>query len=109
MSNAQEDPAVVEAVMQELADIGQQMEQERKEYEAGLDAWWNGLSEEDREKAFYAVVKRIYEGEITKQGSYRYVLYQVFGFGPHMYSRALDAGYMEIHNSIFEFQEKMSA
>lgn len=69
-------------------------------YEQENDVWWNSLSETEREDAFYAVVKRIYEGEITKQGSYRYILYQVFGFDMHMYARGMDCGFLELHNRI---------
>ena len=64
------------------------------------DAWWNGLSEEEREEAFYAVCKRIYKAELVDRGSYRDALYDVFGFDMHMYGRGMDCGYMNIHNAI---------
>ncbi len=76
------------------------MEEERKSYEAENDAWWNALSQQEREDAFYAVVKRIYQGEIVEQGSYRYVLYDTFGFDASMYMRGMDCGYMTLHNAI---------
>ena len=34
-----------------LAEIGQEMEKHREQYEADNDAWWNGLSEKEREDA----------------------------------------------------------
>ena len=83
-----------------ITKIGQEMEAERQAYEAQNDAWWSSLSEQEREDAFYAVVKRIYEGDIKQQGSYRYVLYDVFGFDASMYVRGMDCGYMSIHNAI---------
>ena len=64
------------------------------------DKFWNNLSEEEKEKAFLAVVKRIYDGEIKDDGSYRYVLYQTFGFDMGMYACAQNAGYLDIHNAI---------
>lgn len=67
---------------------------------ADNNTWWNNLSESERENAFYAVVKRIHKGEIEVQGSYRYVLYDVFGFGGHMYEAGMDCGYLELHNRI---------
>ena len=67
-----------------------------KEY----DEYWDSLPYEDQLKAFYSVVKRIYQGEIKDKGSYRWVLYDVFGFGPEAYVLGMDCGYMYLHNSI---------
>jgi hypothetical protein len=83
-----------------LTELGLEMEKCKEQYEVENDAWWNGLTEKERQDAFYAVCKRIYQGEIIDQGSYRYILYNVFGFGPEMYGAGMDCGYMEIHNSI---------
>ena len=83
-----------------LTELGQEMEKRKEQYEVENDAWWNGLTEKERQDAFYAVCKRIYQGEIIDQGSYRYILYNVFGFGPDMYGAGMDCGYMEIHNYI---------
>ena len=78
---------------------------DRKEYEAKNDAWWNGLSEKEREDAFYAVCKRIWKADGIDNGSYRYGLYDVFGFDPGMYKAGMDCGYMAIHNAIFDGEE----
>ncbi len=83
-----------------LAELGQEQQKEQALYEAKNDAWWNGLTEQEREDAFYAVVKRIYKGEIIDQGTYRYILYDVFGFDGSMYMRGMDCGYMTLHNAI---------
>jgi len=83
-----------------LAELTQEVKKYKEQYEAKNDAWWNGLTEKERQDAFYAVCKRIYQGDIVDQGSYRHVLYSVFGFGPEMYGAGMDCGYMEIHNSI---------
>lgn len=74
-------------------------------YEDENDAWWNSLSKQEREDAFYAVVKRIYQAEIVDQGTYRYALYDVFGFGSHMYIQGMSCGFMELHNSIYTREE----
>ena len=89
-----------EKALQELSDFSQEMEKNRKIYEHDNDTWWNGLSEQEREDAFYAVVKRIYQADIKDNGTYRYALYNVFGFDPGMYARGMDCGYMAIHNAI---------
>ena len=77
-----------------------------KQYEQENDAWWNSLSETEREDAFYAVVKRIHDGEIKQQGSYRYILYDVFGFDMSMYGRGMDCGFLELHNRIMSEEEE---
>ena len=71
-----------------------QLEIEQEEY-------WNSLSKEQQLNAFCAVARRIYKGDIELNGSYRYVLYDVFGFGPEAYAPAQMAGYLSIHNAIF--------
>jgi len=86
--------------LDKLAELSQEMEKMREEYEVENDAWWNGLSEKEREDAFYAVVKRIYKAELQDKGTYRWALYDVFGFGPGMYRMGMDCGYMAIHNAI---------
>lgn len=83
-----------------LAAIGQEMEQHQEQYEADNDAWWNGLSKKEREDAFYAVCKRIHKAELKDKGTYRYALYDVFGFDPGMYKAGMDCGYMALHNAI---------
>ena len=88
-----------------LSKLSQEMEQSRLKYEADNDAWWNGLTEEEREDAFYAVVKRIYQAELIDKGSYRYALYDVFGFDPGMYMRGMNCGYMAIHNAICDGED----
>ena len=94
--------------LQELSDLGQEMEKSRKVYEHDNDTWWNGLSEQEREDAFYAVVKRMHKAELQDKGSYRHALYSVFGFDPGMYSRGMDCGFMALHNAIFDGEELVS-
>ena len=86
--------------LQELSDIGQEMEKNRILHEAKVDEWWDNLSQEEREDAFYAVCKRIHKAELKDKGTYRYALYDVFGFDPSMYKAGMDCGYMALHNAI---------
>jgi len=85
-----------------LAELSQELEKSRKIYEHDNDTWWNGLTEQEREDAFYAVCKRIWKADGIDNGTYRYGLYDVFGFDPGMYMRGMDCGYMAIHNAIFD-------
>jgi len=88
-----------------MTEIGQEMEKARDEYEKQNEAWWNGLSEQEREDAFYAVCKRIWQADGIDNGTYRHGLYHVFGFDPGMYGRGMDCGYMAIHNAIFDGEQ----
>jgi len=98
----------IEKFSQELSEIKQELEKKRKVYEHDNDTWWNGLSEAEREDAFYAVVKRIHTSELKDGGSYRHALYDVFGFGPNMYTSGMDCGFMALHNAIFDGEELTS-
>ena len=89
-----------EKALEELAEISKTFQEVFDEIEKEQEEYWNSLTEEQRLKAFCAVSRRIYEGEIEKKGSYRYVLYDVFGFGPEAYAQAQMAGYLAIHNAI---------
>ena len=97
-----------EQALDALAELSQEMEKSRKIYEHDNDTWWDGLTETEREDAFYAVVKRIYRAELQDKGSYRHALYGVFGFDPGMYMKGMDCGYMALHNAIFDGEELVS-
>ena len=70
-----------------------EIEQQHEEY-------WNSLTKEQQLAAFCAVSRRIHQGELVDRGSYRHVLYGVFGWGPEAYAPAQLAGYLDIHNAI---------
>lgn len=69
------------------------------ECDSVADKFWDSLSYEQKMMAFYSVCTRIHRGDIVDKGSYRYVLYQIFGFGPESYELGLNCGYLDIHNS----------
>jgi hypothetical protein len=71
------------------------------EIEKESEAKWNALSKQDQLDYFCAVTRRIYQAEILDQGTYRWALYDVFGFGPEAYAPAQLAGYLDIHNCIY--------
>jgi len=72
------------------------------QYEGETRAWWDGLSEKEREDAFYMVCKLIHKGDVEEQGSYRHVLYHTLGFDMAMYGQGMECGYMDIHNLIHD-------
>ena len=75
-----------------------------KEIEEKSEQYWNSLTKEQQLDVFCAISRRIYLGEIEQQGSYRYILYEIFGFDTEAYIQAQDAGYLAIHNSIYPGQ-----
>ena len=89
-----------EKALDGLAKLQQQFEKTRIAHEAKVDEWWDSITTEEREMAFYSICKRIYEAELLDGGTYRYALYDVFGFDPGMYMKGMDCGYMAIHNAI---------
>jgi len=85
----------------ERIEMAKAMEESRKQRQMENDHWWNNeLTEEEREKAFYAVCKRIHKSDVCDRGSYRWALYDVFKFDMGMYGDGMDCGYMDIHNYI---------
>ncbi len=91
---------------QEWQELTRMQLEARDQREKECDEYWNNLSYEEQLKAFYSVVKRIYQGEIKDKGTYRWVLYDVFEFGPDAYSLGMECGYMYLHNAIFDGENK---
>jgi hypothetical protein len=89
----------------ELAELSQLFEEIERDYDNDADSWWDKLSEDERQLAFYSVVKRLVKGELRDRGTYRYVLYDVFGFDASAYMMGMNCGYMELHNSIYTREE----
>ena len=86
--------------LQELSELGDEIEAHAKEEDEDIETWWGSLTKKEQLQAFYAVTKRLHHGELENEGSFRYVLFTVFGFGPEAYALGMRSGYMELHNSI---------
>lgn len=72
------------------------------ELEEDHSKFWNSLSKDDQLKAFCSVMRLLHKAELEEHGSYRYTLYDVFGFGPESYVAAQLSGFMAIHNAIWD-------
>lgn len=102
----EENQKIMDEHMEKLAEASQQIAKEMdalrvmQDVEAGF--FWDSLSYEDKCNAFHAVVSKLVDGELKDKGSYRYVLYDIFGFGPEMYVRGMNCGFMALHNSIVD-------
>ncbi len=87
----------MEKILNELRGA---FEEARKVYRAQEEATWQSLSKEQQLDVFCAVVRRIYDGEFVVKGTYRHILYDVFEFDYDSYTRAMDAGFLQLHNSV---------
>jgi DNA-directed RNA polymerase subunit E'/Rpb7 len=90
-----------EELMKALDEASKVFNDTMKILEEEQEKYWNSLTKKQQLDVFCAVSRRIYQGEIVDEGSYRHVLYTVFGWGPEAYAAAQMAGYLEIHNSIY--------
>ena len=85
-----------------LRELSEAHKESAEQYERECEEYWNALSYEEKLKAFYSVISRVVKGELEDKGSYRHVLYEVFGFGPDAYIVGMDCGFLRLHNSINE-------
>lgn len=83
-----------------LTDLREAQEKASTKYESEAESFWDSLSYDDKLKCFYSVCKRIHKGDIEDRGTYRYVLYEIFGFEPDAYAVGMMCGYLNIHNAI---------
>ena len=88
-------------VMEDLHKLSNMFTEAMDEIRTEREEYWNSLSLDEQLKCFCAVVERIMEGE-DEGRSYRGILYSVFGFGPEAYAQAQMAGFLGLHNSIFD-------
>ena len=90
-----------EQTLKAWEDFSEMFNNAMNEIEQQHEEYWNSLTKEQQLAAFCAVSRRIHQGELVDQGSYRHVLYNVFGWGPEAYAPAQLAGYLAIHNAIY--------
>jgi hypothetical protein len=89
----------------EYQELSRQMEESRVKYEKDCDEYWDSLEYEDKLKAFYSVIKRLHQGEVKDKGTYRWILYDVFEFGPESYAIGMECGLMALHNAYVDIDE----
>jgi hypothetical protein len=88
----------IKQALQEVREAQVEARQRQRDFS---EARWESLPKEEQLQVFCAVSRRLLQGEIQDERSYRGVLYDVFCFGPEAYGAAYDAGFFEIHNSIY--------
>lgn len=95
-------------LLKALSELAEEQESFEEAYDKEADEWWNKLDKDQQLLAFYSVVKRLVDGELVQKGSYRYVLYEVFGFGMESYMIGMNCGYMALHNAVCEGPENFT-
>jgi hypothetical protein len=95
-----DDSAQRNAALDALAEHGEAMHAVAADYDCKANQYWDALPYDQKLMAFYCVCKRIHQGDIIDQGSYRHVLYRVFGFDIDSYIVGMECGYVDIHNAI---------
>lgn len=91
--------------LKELEEISRIFNEAIEESKKRYNAKWEALSDEDQIDYFCAVMERVHRGDVIEKRSYRGVLYDIFGWGPEAYMAAQCAGYLDIHNMIFDANE----
>ena len=89
----------------EFAEFSRQQEEADARYVTECDEYWDALPYDEKLMVFSSVVKRIVKGDLKDRGTYRYVLYDVFGFDMDSYGIGMQCGYMDLHNSVVEKDE----
>lgn len=86
-------------LLEKISELGETQEKSDDDLDLKMDEWWNSLSKEDQLNAFYSVIKRVTKAE-AEGATYRYVLYDVFGFPPSSYQIGMSCGFLSLHNMI---------
>lgn len=86
----------------DLEEISRMFNEVIEENKKRYNAKWESLSDEDQIDYFCAIMERVHEGDVVQKRSYRGVLYDIFGWGPEAYMAAQCAGYLDIHNMIYD-------
>jgi hypothetical protein len=82
----------------ELKALREAWNQAEKNQKAEDDAWWDSLTVDSKSQAFRQITKLMHKAEIIDKGSYRHVMYEVFGLD---YGDGL-SHYMALHNFIHQ-------
>lgn len=89
----------------EYSDLLDLIDQSKIEYAAKAKDFFNDLDYDNKLLVFYHVMNTFYENEFQDKGSYRHLLYTKFGFACDSYALGMDCGCLELHNSIYSYQD----
>jgi hypothetical protein len=92
-------------VLDALHESGKSFMEAQNQYQDMTESYWTGLEPEEQLWAFCAMMRRLCKAELDEGRSYRGTLYDVFGWGPEAYAAAQLSGFMDLHNSIYKFED----
>ena len=84
-----------------LESFSEACQKAQDDYKKEVDSFWESLSYDDKLKAFSYVISKVYDADVVDRGSYRWCLYDKFGFQEDSYMIGMDCGYMTLHNIIY--------
>ncbi len=91
---------------EEFKELCRAEEDAKQLYARECEQFWQDLPYEDKLKAFYTVISKMHKAEVVNRSTYRGALYGTFQFGTEAYVLGMNAGYLEMHNLIFDGMEK---
>jgi hypothetical protein len=86
----------------EMEELRKIYKESQEKYKKEVDSFWESLSYDDKLKAFSYVISKVYDADVVDRGSYRWCLYDKFGFQEDSYMIGMDAKYLELHNIIYD-------
>jgi len=92
-------------VMDQLHETGREFAKAMDEYQQMANSYYSGLEPEEQLWAFCAIIEKLCKGELDEKRSYRGILYDTFGWGPEAYAAAQCAGFLGLHNAIYNFED----
>lgn len=92
-------------VLDQLHEAGNAFSQAMDEYQQMANSFYSGLEPEEQLWAFCSIVEKLCKGELDERRSYRGILYDTFGWGPEAYATAQCAGFLSLHNAIYNFKD----
>jgi hypothetical protein len=90
---------------EEWQELSRLQQESQEAFAREAEKAWDSLDYQTQLRVFYAVIKRLYQGEVKDKGTYRYILYDVFGFGPESYAIGMECGLMALHNAYVDIDE----
>lgn len=78
-----------------------------KAIEESQEKYWDSLSQDQQLDVFCCIMRRLAQGELDERRTYRGILYDVFNWGPEAYMPAQVSGFLDIHNAIYSYEEKV--
>lgn len=94
-----------ESLNKTLAELREAQQAAQDSLRKESTEWWEGLSTEDQQLAFYTVMSKVFQYRVQEGRSYRGTLYDGFGWGGEAYGLGMECGFFALHNMIHDALE----